>query len=732
MTKSDGDSSGSTTTIDAMSPFYLGNHDIPNLTLTDIKLGPDNYEEWSRSMKMSLKSRRKFGFCDGSVDKPTNSVLLGQWEVIHCTLVQWIMRTIDPSVKSSISYFEDARLLWDDLAERFSTVDGSKIHGLKSDLHDCRQAKGMSVTSITKNALARQDSERLHKFLMGLDHSIYGNLCSQLLSLDPLPTLNRAFQLTLQEERLQGGSSSPTEPADVAAFAIHHTPKSAASAPDWRALRDLERQERKKLTCSHCSCPGHEVSSCFIKSLKFPEWWGDRPRTLEDVRSRSCSSTGAAASTLARVNAAISGPSSSADDRLSGMCSDWIIDTGASRHVTGDLTWLTDSHPIPACPITLPNGQTVSASIAGTDPSLRTRIGAGELKDGLYLFRVVGRRAAIHVNTKGDKFAPRSRKCVFVGYPYNKKGWKVFDMETGKIFVSRDVYFYENSFPYSANSTSISNENPEFVAMDIPFPDSPPVHSSPDPIFSDTVPAGEGTANNLSHEDDGGEMFHDTGVPGFNEGAADDVLVDTATNNSSVGSSEVGASDNRTLGRGHRVKIPSSRIRGFLVGSDADPTTPPSSPDSSPSSPSSSSGTPYALANYLTYNKFSRTHRHFIAAIMEGIEPPTLRIAMNDPKWCKAMQDEIHALENNNTWELTELPANKKALGCRWVYKIKYKSNGDIERYKARLVIFGNHQVEGIDYGETFAPVVKMVTVRTLLAVAAVRKWELYALATRF
>lgn len=89
------------------------------------------------------------------------------------------------------------------------------------------------------------------------------------------------------------------------------------------------------------------------------------------------------------------------------------------------------------------------------------------------------------------------------------------------------------------------------------------------------------------------------------------------------------------------------------------------------------------------------------------------------------MQPEIQALEDNHTWTVCPLPSNKKALGCKWVYKIKYHSDGTIERFKARLVNLGNHQVEGIDYNETFAPVAKMVTVRIVLAVSASRGWEL-------
>lgn len=83
-------------------------------------------------------------------------------------------------------------------------------------------------------------------------------------------------------------------------------------------------------------------------------------------------------------------------------------------------------------------------------------------------------------------------------------------------------------------------------------------------------------------------------------------------------------------------------------------------------------------------------------------------------------------MENNGTWVVTDLPKGKKAIGSKWVYKIKYNSDSTVERYKARLVILGNNQVEGLDYKETFAPVAKMVTVRTVLSVAAAKKWEMH------
>ena len=89
------------------------------------------------------------------------------------------------------------------------------------------------------------------------------------------------------------------------------------------------------------------------------------------------------------------------------------------------------------------------------------------------------------------------------------------------------------------------------------------------------------------------------------------------------------------------------------------------------------------------------------------------------------MQDELQALESNDTWSLTTLPPGKCPIDCKWVYRIKYNANGPIERYKARLVTKGFTQVEGVDFFDTFSPVAKLVTVKVLLSLAAVYGWNL-------
>jgi hypothetical protein len=107
------------------------------------------------------------------------------------------------------------------------------------------------------------------------------------------------------------------------------------------------------------------------------------------------------------------------------------------------------------------------------------------------------------------------------------------------------------------------------------------------------------------------------------------------------------------------------------------------------------------------------------------VEPTTYQEASRILEWQLAMIDELTALERTGAWDIVPLLSHVVPITCKWVFKVKTKSDGSIERYKARLMARGFQQTQGLDYDETFAPVAHMTTIRTLIAVAASSSWTI-------
>ncbi|WJZ88956.1 hypothetical protein VitviT2T_008211 [Vitis vinifera] len=106
-------------------------------------------------------------------------------------------------------------------------------------------------------------------------------------------------------------------------------------------------------------------------------------------------------------------------------------------------------------------------------------------------------------------------------------------------------------------------------------------------------------------------------------------------------------------------------------------------------------------------------------------EPRTVKQVFQDPNWKLAMEQEYQALLKNQTWSLVPPPSNAKIIGCKWVFKLKHKPDGSIDRYKAQLVAQGFHQTYGIDFFETFSPVVKPCTIRLVLSIVVSSNWPI-------
>eukprot|EP00253_Pinus_taeda_P029619 PITA_29619 len=125
------------------------------------------------------------------------------------------------------------------------------------------------------------------------------------------------------------------------------------------------------------------------------------------------------------------------------------------------------------------------------------------------------------------------------------------------------------------------------------------------------------------------------------------------------------------------------------------------------------------------YALILKVHRNKLGA-RSHFEPTSFKEASSHDEWKEVMQKEYDALIRNDTWKLVDPPFGTKPIGCKWVYKNKYKADGSLKKHKARLVAKGFAQKEGVDYEETFSPTTKWATIWTLFALATQNGWKVH------
>ncbi|XP_056686402.1 uncharacterized protein [Spinacia oleracea] len=287
------------------SPFFLGSQDRPGDFITPNRLRNDNYNDWSVDIQTALEARRKFEFLDGTITGPTPPFTQSDWTTINTMLVSWITNTIHPEVKSNLSKFRDAKQLWDHLKQRFAQTNGPRIQQLKSSIAKCEQTKTMSVStyygklhtlweeldnyepiiscscckSCTAGSIheARREQSKLHQFLMGLYSDYYATLCTNILSQDPLPTLDRAYQLVTQDEQVRKAKQESEEkPIEALGF---HVRRSQPSEAKRRILfRVVLNYTNKKHSVDISGCSHSELLSLDINTGELSK----TPSTLLD------------------------------------------------------------------------------------------------------------------------------------------------------------------------------------------------------------------------------------------------------------------------------------------------------------------------------------------------------------------------------------------------------------------------------------------------------------------
>jgi hypothetical protein len=351
-------------------------------------------------------------------------------------------------------------------------------------------------------------------------------------------------------------------------------------------------------------------------------------------------------------------------------------------------------------PIPLLKNQTPYTLLHNSDPDLST-------------LKVFGSLAfASTLQCHRTKLDLRARKCIFLGYKPGVKGVVLYDLLNKTIFLSRDVTHHEHILPYQISSPKVPWQYHPSPFPNTDFSLNNDNIISPGPHDSDTAL----------------DAAHDMSLSQYHFPLSHKPIFDQppiTSNPSAIPSSPTIPISDDTPITPPSSRLPIKQRRAPIRLSDYVCNN---SSSSSQETTTSGTNSKYPLSSFHSLTHLSSSHKAYSMSLTHCTEPDSYEEASKDEHWVTAMKTELDALATNRTWKIVELPPHTKPIGCRWVYKVKHKADGTVERYKARLVAKGYNQIEDIDYFETFSHVAKLTTVRTLLALASIRNWHLHQL----
>ncbi|RVX04556.1 Retrovirus-related Pol polyprotein from transposon TNT 1-94 [Vitis vinifera] len=861
-------SSSSTSDIIISSSSSSHQMETSHLPITTHKLNGQNYLQWSQSILMFIRGKEKDDYIIGASAAPkTTTSTYKKWIAENNMVMSWLVNSMTTDIGENFLSFDTAKEIWDIAKETFSDKENtSEIIQIEGILHDLRQGN-LTVTEyfntltrlwhqldtfevhnwncVTDGLLYKKivEGKRVFKFLLGLNKNL-DEIKGRIMGVKPLPSLREAFSEVRREEsrkNLMMGSHQQLNMAESSALKTQFAP-----------FDNRQKIKGGRPWCDHCRKPRHSRETCWKIHGKPVDWKPRQPPEKEgrgnhvatneqspqpeaspfnkkqmemlqkllshllSVQSQTGSSSNQVigSGTLAHKGNFLSAFTTGKKSKKP-----WIVDSGASDHMTGDAT-IFDTNS--SCPnnLTVRIADGSLSKVAGTGSVVLSRdltlnfvlldldsgktIGNAEECSGLYILKechdpqeqpqmavgeflaqegivhlsscvdtpqqngiaerknrhllevarslmfsmnvpklfwgqavltaaylinrmpsrvlkfqtpcqtllksfpttrfistippkIFGCSVFVHINQQHrSKLDPRSLKCIFLGYSSNQKGYKCYSPVTRKFYNLMDVTFFETQPYYPKNDIQGENSTQEYQFWDLEsFNESPITTENHIPPESFNQPESivdlwdkehiqeemeEEALSQQTHEAEPGP--NPSKLPGNN---APDGTVDSELENDIL-------------------NMPIAWRKGVR------------------------SCTQHPIGNFISYDKLSPTFRAFTSSITEIPVPRNIQEAFKYPKWKAVVDEEVRALEKNGTWEITDLPRGKKPIRCKWIFTIKYKADGNVDRYKARLVAKGFTQSYGIDYQETFAPVAKLNTVRVLLSLAANLDWSLHQL----
>ncbi|VFQ79417.1 unnamed protein product [Cuscuta campestris] len=424
---------------DPTSLYYIHPSESAGNSLTKHVLKGDNYDVWEKTIVNALEGRSRVGFLTPTgFPKPTDEQDLAAWKANNSIICSWICNNVDEHIQPSIISHKVAHELWLDLKTRYGGSNGPRIHQLKSELQSLRQ-KGQTVVVYYNQFVtiwnklygsvdptcgcrcepaalirAREEQEKTHHFLLGLDDEQFGHIRSQLIATEPVPDIHRAYALIVQEERHKNIVHGRDDRTDAVAFAMQ------------RPITSTGRGDPPLYSCTHCGKDGHSKDRCY-QLHGYPPGKG---RGRGGVSGRGGSS-----------GRGVSRGSSGGTPAVRGAGTP----TGGAHAVGGGPS-------MNSSPLGLTSDQ-FSRLLSMLDTSSTEKAAGGSTGES------------------------SSREWLIdSGASHHMTGWRVYDLDTHRFFHTRDISFDESQFSFALPTPPA--ESPQPVAPtdfpELPQP-SPPV-----------------------------------------------------------------------------------------------------------------------------------------------------------------------------------------------------------------------------------------------------------------